>query len=187
MRDIGPGCGIIHSIRQVAHQYTTHTPPGKLTDPKGPVQDAHVGMHTHKENRVDMVLPEHVVDLRTAIGDYIARANGEKWSLPAPGAVVFVSRSITATVTGVDGQRRVLQRQLLWRFEMRGVFSQPPAGRVRVKTHRVGGRMDDEDPGCARLLQQRLHLARNLTDPDGRPSAPVPIPHVGYDDCHVRG
>src|ERR1039458_9954900 len=110
MRDIGPGCGIIHSVRQVAHQYTTHTPPGQLTDTKGPVQDAHVGMHPHKENSFDMVLSEHVVDLRTAVGDYIAWGNGEKWSLPAPCTMFFVSRCVTATVAVVDGQRRVWQR-----------------------------------------------------------------------------
>jgi len=50
-----------------------------------------------------MVLPEHVVDFRAMVGNYIAWTDGEKWRFPSPDAVLFVSRRVTATVAVIDG------------------------------------------------------------------------------------
>ena len=66
----------IHGIREVSHKDAMNTPTRQVANSKAAIEDAHVGMHTHVEDRVDPALLKDIVDFRTTVGNHIAPSNG---------------------------------------------------------------------------------------------------------------
>ena len=69
---------------------------------------------------------------------------------------------------------------------MRGIFREEPARSLGVEVHRVRRGVNNEYAGATGLLEERLHLFGNQTNPVGCALAPMAVPHIGDDDGCLR-
>src|SRR5260370_1029649 len=81
--------GVVHRVRQIAHEDTLDAPARHLADGEGAPEDAHVGVHAHDEQVLDPSLAQAVVDLRATGRDPVSRAGSScrrltsfHWPLP---------------------------------------------------------------------------------------------------------
>ena len=118
MRNKRPGRRLVHSIRKVANKNTVNSPARHLANSKSAIENAHIGVHPHVEDRVNPMLPKDVVYLRSTIGDDVAGCDGEQRRLAAPGTVLGIARSIAAAIAIVDRQREIVQWSRFWRIGM---------------------------------------------------------------------
>ncbi len=65
------GLGIIHRVRQVAHQNHVPTVLGHLAKPERPPEHAHIQVNTQRDNVLDLALFEDAPDLLTAVTDQV--------------------------------------------------------------------------------------------------------------------
>lgn len=68
-------CWIVHGVGEVTNQDAAHTPARHLANSKCAVENAHIGVRSHVQNRVDVAGVENVVDLCSPVGDDIAGRN----------------------------------------------------------------------------------------------------------------
>src|SRR5579863_7118344 len=71
VRNEWAGLGIVHGIGQVANQDAVFPPIGHLLDRERAVEDAHVGVDTHNEQRADLATFQEVINLGAVVGDQI--------------------------------------------------------------------------------------------------------------------
>ena len=184
--DERPHFRIIHGVGQVTRQDALNAPTRHLADGKRPVQHTHVRVHAHHNEIFDPLLPKKTVNLLAVVRNAVEFANVEARDLARPGFVPRLLRGVTAAVGIVNGQRRVGNFQRSWHFHMRREQDATALGRVLIKVHRFGWRVNYLDSFGAGGVDDRRHLVGQSTAALRGALAPMLVPHVTDDDRHFR-
>src|SRR5205085_10623233 len=102
------------------------------------VEYAHVRMHAHDEQRVDIAAAQEAVNFGAVVRDNIFRSNAEGWDLARPGFVELV-RGVAAAIGIVDGQRRGAPRPRCCKFDLLEGGHALALGRVLVERRHSQG------------------------------------------------
>ena len=68
---------LIHDISEVAHENAMNSSLLHLANAKTAIEDAHVGVYAHVEERINSALTQDVVYFPSTVGNYITRSNGQ--------------------------------------------------------------------------------------------------------------
>lgn len=101
--------GIVHCVREITHENTVQTPLRHFLNSEAAIQNAHVRMHAHDEECVNVSLPQQIVNLIAVIGNGVFRTDRKERVLAFPCLMLFVSGRVAV----VDRKRWISQDKAL--------------------------------------------------------------------------
>ncbi len=185
---------IVHRIGQVAHQHDVLAEPREVAQPEGPAEHAHVRVHTHQDDVLDLPLFEQVPYLDAGVADGVTVPDLDRVDLPGPGQRF---RTLGLAIASAVGMIDRIARPLLGLVlpvapfgdavrqigRPRRVPGDPAPGAVPVMLHGVTGGVDDKNALLPCDGHDAIHHRRQLRDTPRCALAPVAVPHIADDDC----
>jgi hypothetical protein len=208
----GPAGGIVHRVGHVTHEHDVLAVLRHLPQPEGAARDAHVEMHAHEDDVVDVLRLEQVPDLHAAVADGVlflvdaqrvdllrprALSDSGPW-LRVPWPRRRVRRIVVLAAVGLIER---IHRQFLGgiclhhspilsgkRGRGRRGLRALACRRAFVGLHAgAAGRVDDEHAGFAGLFEHLVHARGHLALACDRVFAVMQVPHVADDDGGAGG
>ncbi len=140
MGHVGRALWVIHRVGEIPHEDAPHPPGGHLLDPEGPVQDAHVCVHSHDQQDSHATGAHEAVYLAPAIRDHVAVRDLDGGVLPRPRLLAGLLPRVAATVRIVYGKARGRGGHNDFPGLREGGPGDVPPGDVPgVESHGVGG------------------------------------------------
>jgi len=184
---------VVHRIGQVAHQHDVLAEPREVAQPEGSAQDAHVGVHAHQDNVLDLPLFEQVPDFDARVADGVSVPDLDRIDLPGPGQRRWALRFAVAPAVGMIYRIARLLLGLVLPVapfgdtvrqigRPRRVPGDPASRMVPVEVHRVTRGVDDQNALLSGDGHNTVHHRRQLGDTPRCTLAPVAVPHVADDD-----